>query len=313
MNTKLRIKQRREERIRRLMDGAVHEVLQEQKPIFHWDSEGERDRGRERDRKIVQSIDDSKDQGRNSERVETARQKPFAFVEEASERDPEWLWKKENGHFRPTGHSGFNLFRSLLRRTIVSAVIFAGVWGLFQLNASWTVAPKTVIADVLHNDMDFAAATAWYERNFGGTPSFLPVLGHTTDVVNGSGVRPLLGKPISGTVVQPFALSMKGIEIVPEAATAGGLVQVVSSGAGRVLEVLGDASTGYTVVIQHSGKVTAIYGRMNEIDVQVSDWVEAGNAVGSLKAGSTEQPATLYFAIKEGEDYVDPAEVVALD
>ena len=34
MNTKRRIKQRREERIRRLMDGAVHEVLQEQKPVF---------------------------------------------------------------------------------------------------------------------------------------------------------------------------------------------------------------------------------------------------------------------------------------
>jgi stage IV sporulation protein FA len=45
----------------------------------------------------------------------------------------------------------------------------------------------------------------------------------------------------------------------------------------------------------------------------VNDWVEAGNVVGSLKGGSTDQPATLYFAIKEGEEYVDPAEVVALD
>lgn len=313
MNTKRRIKQRREERIRRLMDGAVHEVLQEQKRAFRWDSGRERDQGSERERNIDISIDGSKDQGRNSEHDETNRQKPFAFVEEPMERDPEWLWKKENGHFGPSGHTGFNLFRSLLRRTAVSAVLFAGVWGLFQSNASWTIAPKTVIADVLHNDMDFAAATAWYERNFGGTPSFLPVLGHTTDVVNGSGIRQLLGKPISGTVVQPFALSMKGIEIVPDTATTGGLVQVVSSGAGRVLEVLGDATSGYTVVIQHAGKVTAIYGRMNESDVQVNDWVDAGNVVGSLKGGSTDQPATLYFAIKEGEEYVDPAEVVALD
>ncbi|WP_342552517.1 M23 family metallopeptidase [Paenibacillus sp. FSL R7-0652] len=309
MNTKLRIKQRREERIRRLMDGAVHEVFQEQKPVFQWDRERERDRGRSTDR----SEERSTDKERRSEQDESIRQKPFVFVEETQERDPEWLWKKENGHIGPSGRPGFKLIRSLLRRTIVSAVLFAGVWGLFQLNASWTIPPKTVIADALHNDMDFAAAAAWYERNFGGTPSFLPVLGHTTDAVNGAGVRQLLSKPVSGTVVQPFALSLKGIEIVPDGVRAGGLVQVVSSGAGRVLEVLGDASSGYTVVIQHTGKVKAIYGRMNASDVQVNDWVEAGSAVGSMKAGSSEQPAALYFAIKEGEEYVDPAEVVALD
>ncbi|MDM5276005.1 peptidoglycan DD-metalloendopeptidase family protein [Paenibacillus silvae] len=283
MNTKRRIKQRREERIRRLMDGAVHEIMQEQKSAPR------------------------------SERTESFRQKPFVVVEEPQERDPEWLWKKENSHYGSPGRSGFHILRSLLRRTMVSAIIFAGVWGLFQLDASWTITPKTVIADALHNDMDFAAAAAWYERNFGGPPSFLPVLGHTTDAVNGSGIRQLLGKPVSGTVVQPFALSMKGIEIVPDAAAAGGLVQVVSSGAGRVLEVLGDVESGYTVVIQHTGKVTAIYGRLNESELQKNDWVEVGDTVGTLKAGSSEQPATLYFAIKEGEEYVDPAEVVALD
>lgn len=191
-------------------------------------------------------------------------------------------------------------------------MIFGGVWGLFQLDTSWTTSPKTVIADALHRDMDFASAAVWYERHFGGTPSFLPVLGHTTDAVNGLKVRQLLGKPISGTVVQPFALSMKGIEIVPDAAGAE-LIQVASSDAGRVMEVIGDAASGFTVVIQHTGNVTAIYGRLNESEVNVNDWVEAGNPVGSLKATGGEQPATLYFAVKEGEEYVDPAEVVALD
>ncbi|MEK4664429.1 M23 family metallopeptidase [Priestia sp. FSL H7-0729] len=282
MNTKLRIKQRREERIRRLMDGATVEVLQEQK---------------------VGSLLDKN---------EILHRKPFTSSEEIQERDPEWLWKKENGHFAPGGHSRFNLFKSLLKRTVISAFIFGGVWGLFQLDTSWTTSPKTVIADALHRDMDFASAAAWYERYFGGTPSFLPVLGHTTDVVNGSGIRQLLGKPISGTVVQPFALSMKGIEIVPDAAGAE-LIQVASSDAGRVMEVIGDAASGFTVVIQHTGNVTAIYGRLNESEVSVNDWVEAGNPVGSLKATGGQQPATLYFAVKEGEEYVDPTEVVALD
>ncbi|PQP80055.1 peptidase M23 [Paenibacillus sp. PCH8] len=282
MNTKLRIKQRREERIRRLMDGATLEVLQEQKlgSLLH--------------------------------KNEINKRKPLASDEGIQERDPEWLWKKENGRFVPGSHSRFNLFKSLLRRTVISALIFGGVWGLFQLNTSWTTSTKAVIADALHRDMNFASAAAWYERNFGGTPSFLPVLGHTTDAVNGSGIRQLLGKPISGTVVQPFALSMKGIEIVPDAAGAQ-LIQVASSDAGRVTEVIGDSASGFTVVIQHTGNVTAIYGRLNESEVSVNDWVEAGNEVGSLKATGGEQPATLYFAVKEGEEYVDPAEVVALD
>lgn len=282
MNTKLRIKQRREERIRRLMDGATVEVLQEQKL------------------------------GSLLDKNEIIHPKPFTPSEGTQERDPEWLWKKENGHFVPGGHSRFKLFKSLLKRTVISALIFGGVWGLFQLDTSWTTSPKTVIADALHRDMDFSSAAAWYERHFGGTPSFLPVLGHTTDAVSGLKVRQLLGKPISGTVVQPFALSMKGIEIVPDAAGAE-LIQVASSDAGRVMEVIGDAASGFTVVIQHTGNVTAIYGRLNESEVSVNDWVEAGNPVGSLKATGGEQPATLYFAVKEGEEYVDPAEVVALD
>ncbi|WP_336765446.1 M23 family metallopeptidase [Paenibacillus sp. USHLN196] len=282
MNTKLRIKQRREERIRRLMDGATVEVLQEQK---------------------VGSLLDKN---------EIIQRKPFASGEETQERDPEWLWKKENGHFVPGSHSRFNLFKSFLRRTVISALIFGGVWGLFQLDTSWSASTKTVIADVLHRDMDFASASAWYERHFGGTPSFLPVLGHTTDVVNGLGIRQLLDKPISGTVVQPFALSMKGIEIVPDDAGAE-LIQVASSDAGRVMEVIGDSTSGFTVVIKHTGNVTAIYGRLNESEVNVNDWVEAGSPVGSLNATGGEQPATLYFAVKEGEEYVDPAEVVALD
>lgn len=64
MNTKLRIKQRREERIRRLMDGATVEVLQEQK---------------------VGSLLDKN---------EIINPKPFTPSEGIQERDPEWLWKK---------------------------------------------------------------------------------------------------------------------------------------------------------------------------------------------------------------------------
>ncbi|RAW10317.1 M23 family peptidase [Paenibacillus taichungensis] len=294
MNTKLRIKQRREERIRRLMDGAAEEIVQKRElgSVF--------DKRTSTQRNPFSSID-------IQDNLRTARS---SLAE--PERDPEWLWKKENGHYGPSGHPRFNLMKSFVKRTVVSILLFGAVWGLFQLNTSWTAPAKTVIADVLHRDMDFAYAAAWYERHFGGTPSFLPVLGHTTDAVNGSGIRHLLGKPISGTVVQPFALSMKGIEIVPEAGGTG-LVQVVSSDAGRVLQVLDDPENGTTVVIQHSGQVTAIYGRLNESEVQVNDWVEAGDAVGSLKENGKDQPATLYFAVKEGEQYVDPAEVVALD
>ncbi|WP_440112018.1 peptidoglycan DD-metalloendopeptidase family protein [Paenibacillus sp. QZ-Y1] len=294
MNTKLRIKQRREERIRRLMDGATEEIRQQR------ESGTLSSKHALMQRKTLSSVDIQ----------ENLRNTNSSLPEQ--ERDPEWLWKKENGHYGPGGHPRFNLIKSFVRRTVVSALLFGSVWGLFQLNTSWTTPAKTMIADVLHRDMDFASAAAWYERHFGGTPSFLPVLGHTTDPVNGSRTRHLLGKPISGTVVQPFALSMKGIEIVPEAGGAG-LIQVVSSDAGRVLQVLDDPENGTTVVIQHTGNVTAIYGRLNESEVQVSDWVEAGDAVGSLKESVNQQPATLYFAVKEGEEYVDPAEVVALD
>ncbi|MGR6545441.1 peptidoglycan DD-metalloendopeptidase family protein [Paenibacillus tundrae] len=294
MNAKLRIKQRREERIRRLLNDATREIIQEREVNSRTDSHAWR----------KQPADPVADRQNGLFSVKS--------LGAEQERDPETLWKKENGYYGSDYPVRFNLVKSLARRIVISAVVFGAVWGLFQLNNAWSVSPKTVITDALHRDMDFASMAAWYNRNFGGPPSFLPVLGHTTDVVNGSGIRSLMAKPISGTIVQPFALSMKGVEIVPEAAGAS-LVQVASSDAGRVLQVLGDAESGITVVIQHTGNVTAIYGRLHESEVEVNDWVEVGSPVGSLKSSNDGQPATLYFAVKEGEQYIDPAEVVALD
>ncbi|WP_339274281.1 M23 family metallopeptidase [Paenibacillus sp. FSL W8-0426] len=296
MDTKLRVKQRREERIRRLLDGAAKEIMLEERPGFvHKEDKANQ-------RRIPSMSDDIQDKPRD-----------LASSMQERERDPELLWKQENGRYGPNGHVRFHFFKSLMKRTLVSAVLFGAVWGMFQWNASWTVSPKTAVADALHREMDFEAATAWYEKHFGGHPSFLPVFGHAADAVNGGeGVHSLLGKPISGTVVQPFAMSMKGIEIVPDLSGEDS-VRVVSSDAGRVLQVLGDPESGITVVVQHTGGLTAIYGRLGESDVAVNDWLEAGGVVGSLPASRGEQPASLYFAIKEGDQYVDPAEVVALD
>ena len=74
MNTKLRIKQRREERIRRLLDGAAMEMMQEANPGPS--------------KKIAESLRptssfDIQDQTRH-----------VGSILAEQERDPEWLWKK---------------------------------------------------------------------------------------------------------------------------------------------------------------------------------------------------------------------------
>lgn len=299
MNIKANIKQRRQERIRQLLDVEDTREKQSLKTIEH---------GRPIDRR----------------RVPQAEQQPpfFQSVDETdintAERDPELLWKKDRRRWveDETYYDGPDqqprFLNGLLKRIVISGILFGAIWGAFQWDAPFLEKAKFFVADSLHQEMDFQAAAAWYTDHFGGTPSFLPIF-------QDDGASPLkvtasrkLSPPIAGTIAQPFAITMEGVEIVPNS-EGGGVFQVDSIDAGRVIQVINNPETGTTVVVQHTGGLTGIYGRLAETKLETGSWVEEGGQIGQIPAGTLEHDQTLYFAVKDGDTYIDPAEVIAFD
>lgn len=80
--------------------------------------------------------------------------------------------------------------KSLAFRTLVSIMLFGAVWGLFQIDQTWSVRSQELVKMALSKPFDYQVAAAWYSRTFSGVPSFLPTFDATDDTnsvkVNGT-------------------------------------------------------------------------------------------------------------------------------
>jgi Membrane-bound metallopeptidase len=251
-----------------------------------------------------------------------AAPRPAAAPNDRAERDPETEWKQRSrewlaasGRGRASGlfdgeepQRGGGLLRSLLARSAVAAVMFAAVWGLFQLDEPWASAPQRLIAQALTEDLDTQAAAEWYRKTFAGSPAFIPIFGQEEGRTDGGPGLPVVAPVASGEVVRTFAETLSGIEIAGEPGAV-----VTAAETGRVTHVAGGESEGYSVVIRHAGNRMTVYGRMKSVFVEPDDWVEAGDRIGALPETDDGSRSLLYFAVRVDGKYVDPADVVPLD
>ncbi|MBJ6362931.1 peptidoglycan DD-metalloendopeptidase family protein [Paenibacillus sp. GCM10012307] len=247
-------------------------------------------------------------------------------------RDPERMWKSKGGGWRnwevtprtyempstagggPPNDVGPNysiLRKELLMKLMLSLILFAGVWGMFHLDRPWAIEGQRLVRDALTQDMNFEAVAVWYENTFSGSPAFIPIFGDRqpqAQKASGSIKESTVLPVADGIIVRSFAELLNGVEIA--SSSEGGAVYAAQTG--RVLLVSGNGPE-HTVVIQHSGKRVTIYGQLSEISVAQNDWVEAGDTIGSVKPGTAESSSLLFFAVKENDHYVDPAEVIAFE
>ncbi|OXL85180.1 hypothetical protein BCV73_20340 [Paenibacillus sp. SSG-1] len=236
---------------------------------------------------------------------------PESYVPEP---DPEKQWKKERYQAGGPFHRKHHFVSGFMWRVFFSAIVFAGVWGVFHfpINQPWSGKVQSFVVQSLNREMDFQAAEAWYETYFGKAPSFIPIFKQDPVSPLKVDASKSMVPPIDGKIVQAFAVNLKGVEIAPDEVSSTAL-QVKSVETGRVMEVSDSPETGVSVTIQHSGGLVATYSHLQETQLQKNDWVEAGDPVGSLGQGSDGETPTLFFAVKEGGHYVDPADVIPID
>jgi len=238
-------------------------------------------------------------------------------------RDPEEAWKRRMASWsgQPSSADSAGTGRTRLfpawggfslTSFIISAVLFALIWGVYQLDSAWARRAQSIIAAALQEPFETRRAAEWYESVFGGSPAWIPLWqngtsGEEAQAVH-SGRLSDFHAPVRGEVVSPFAESKQGVRIRTNADQP-----VLAAAEGRIV-FSGYTSSGWTVVIQHPDQVRTIYGWLKEVLVAENDWVEQGDPIAQGVAGpEPSREGELFFAVRAGDQYVDPAVVVKFD
>lgn len=279
--------------------------------------------------------------------------------------DPEYVWKMRQKEWLeqisfstdeepPSGFGGGSggrlgsSARKFAAQLLVSALLFALIWGLFQLRQPWAIHGQAAVREALTRDFPFAAVAAWFEEEFSGAPSFLPafLFKRDADKVNARLTRDFVS-PVKGTVEVPFSPRHPGVVLE----TAPG-ASVFAIDTGRVIFSGVRDDWGPTLVIQHADGYRSTYGRLSAARLERGDWVKAGEWIGQTSTGrasprdaadadsgdasgrddgsrqnlqnrlqgegpqaegAAKSAGRFYFAVMKDNEYLDPAEVVSFD
>lgn len=224
------------------------------------------------------------------------------------QEDPEYVWN----HYGNPWRRGPGLERSIRRKTVISAVVFAAVWAMFQWNHPLLVKGQELVKSALSQELQLADFASWYEDRLGETPAFIPALERAPAEAQRAAAEPARTyvKPVSGNVIEPFGSVRSGAGVVIRTAQGE---QAVAMDTGLVVFAGETSDTGMTVIVQHPGGVQTVYGYLSEMKVTKDDWVEPGEPVGTVRSiGEGARNGVFYFSIKKGNSFVDPSDVVEM-
>ncbi|UUZ84405.1 M23 family metallopeptidase [Paenibacillus sp. P26] len=242
--------------------------------------------------------------------------RPFERGEEYRMPDPELEWNRKwrrdlSAYSRSPGYRTSGPSRDRIgAQIVISGLIAALVWGLFQLNEPWAENGKRFIVSALNESFDARSLAVWYENKFGGGPSFLPAMDPAKhqDAEKVSAASKHYFVPLQGKVIAAFTPGQSGILVQ---AKPGAPVAAMDTGLVTYAGVREDS--GYTIIIRHTDGMETVYGHLEQGAVRVNDWIKGGETVGTLSKASGSASGTLFFAISKDGKPVNPTDVITFD
>ncbi|MGG3842145.1 peptidoglycan DD-metalloendopeptidase family protein [Anoxybacillus kestanbolensis] len=213
-------------------------------------------------------------------------------------------WIEEEKYGNPTvvtydGEREPPLFRKdiFLFKGLLAALLFFAVAILFRYDSPKVEGARTFVKQVMEKDFQFATVAQWYEKTFGKPLAFF-------NVKKQEGTTTTYAFPASARVVETFEHNGQGIVI-----ETNQTIEAVEEG----IVVFAGVKEPYgkTVVIQHADGSETWYGKLSAISVKLYDFVEAGKEIG--KAAANDKKGIFYFAVKQGDHFIDPVQVISFE
>ncbi|KGX89011.1 M23 family metallopeptidase [Pontibacillus litoralis] len=186
-------------------------------------------------------------------------------------------------------------------KSLLSAILFFAVAIMYQWDMESFEKPRAFVHHAVTEEFPFASVNKWYEESFGEPFAFLPQ--HIEE--NVPVITEEYALPVSGSIQQSFQENGQGIQIVTEQQQ-----EVRATDEGIVLFAGKKKNTGNTVIIQHADGAKSYYGMLHNIDVTQYEQVPNQQVIGTTQAEAGEP---FFFAIQQGEKYVDPIQVIQVD
>ncbi|MGN7309987.1 peptidoglycan DD-metalloendopeptidase family protein [Alkalicoccobacillus gibsonii] len=201
-----------------------------------------------------------------------------------------------------------NMSGTFILRTFFCTLVFVGLLIIYQ-NERASLSPiKKAVSHTFEQEFQFAAISNWYESNFGRPIALLPSTEQEPTQVKEPPVKVTpYAVPASGTVRENFDQNGRGVMI-----ETGEGIEVNAATGGYVTDVTDKEDTGKTVILQHYDGTESTYGMLNEITVNIYDHIQAGSQLGTV-SNSEGDKGIYYFALKKGEEYINPNEVISFD
>ncbi|MFT8321337.1 MAG: M23 family metallopeptidase [Bacillus sp. (in: firmicutes)] len=229
--------------------------------------------------------------------------------------DSRILWEDEeepsiyqnNKPYNDDIHPIHPLFRKelFLLKILGAAILFLTV-AIISKQQSETFAPaEKVIRQSMNQEFNFAGVSKWYEDQFGKPLAFLPI--DKKDQTNQENNQ-----------LQHYALSASG-KILEDFKDNGQRI-AIETGSDTTVQAMNEGTVvfagekegfGNTVILQHSDKSESWYGNLKTIDVKIYSLVKKGDKVGIASGYEHNDSLGLfYFAIKKGNDFINPIQVI---
>lgn len=201
------------------------------------------------------------------------------------------------GELHPLFRKEVFLFKILLSICVVLSI------GILFKNQSAKLEPlRDYVDKTMQNDFQFAAVASWYEDTFGSPLALIPT--KEKEEPKGMTVSGQYAVPATGSITQSFAVNGEGVIIETESKTVNAMSE------GNVENITNNSELGKTVVIQHADGSKTWYGNLDTIEVKLYDFVRKGQTVGKVAVSEETKKGTFYFAIEQGETFIDPIQVI---
>lgn len=239
------------------------------------------------------------------------RSSPQVFHSHDEARDEPMFYISQHDDYEPEERNNRLFKMEIFLLQITAAIcLFLVMAILFKSHTPQFESARQFVKNAYEQEFQFAMVSHWYEEQFGRPLALLPTNNQPAMPViqDDREATPVYAVPASGRVTESFEQNGKGVLVETL------LDSHVEAVQGGVVRFIGDYSDlGKTIIIQHYDGGESYYGKLDSIDVKLYDHVQSGHHIGKVSQIEGTNMGTYYFALKQGESYIDPIQVISFD